>query len=189
MAVYLIWWKSYLFFRKDGSLSLVQRAPTYQDQTEEDISSVLFQLRFYVCCQKSTCNGLIPHLQYVKKPFKHESSSSGISGHSLKSKYILSPISALHATMYWHLSKVDDEAHFTFINCQLQLLSLLTRFRCSIPYPEPANFLGARERTGSYSPQIADLFYCIAFQITNQDHLRIGPFQSLRFRRACAVRS
>ena len=47
----------------------------------------------------------------------------------------------------------------------------------------------ALERTGSNSPQIADLLYCITFQITNQHHLRVGPFQSLRFRRTCAVRS
>ena len=56
----------------------------------------------------------------------------------------------------------------------------------TISFPEPANFL---ERTGSDSPQIADLLYCITFQITNQDHLRIGPFQCLRFHRACTVRS
>ena len=47
----------------------------------------------------------------------------------------------------------------------------------------------ALERTGSESPQIADLLYCITFQITNQDCLRTGPFQNLLFRRACAVRS
>ena len=92
--IYLIWWKSYLFFRKDGSLSLVQRSPPYRDQTEEDVSSVLFQLRFCICCQKSTWNGLTPHLQYVNKPFNHESSSSGISEkYSLKGKHILSPMS------------------------------------------------------------------------------------------------
>ena len=39
----------------------------------------------------------------------------------------------------------------------------------------------ALERTGSKSPQIADLLYCITFQRTNQDHLRIGPFQSPSF--------
>ena len=43
----------------------------------------------------------------------------------------------------------------------------------------------ALKRTGSNIPQIADLVSCIAFQITNQDHLRIGHFQSLRFRWAC----
>ena len=47
----------------------------------------------------------------------------------------------------------------------------------------------ALERTRSKSLQIVNLLYCIAFQITNQDYLRIGPFQSLRFRRACTVRS
>ena len=39
----------------------------------------------------------------------------------------------------------------------------------------------ALERTGSKSPQIADLLYCITFQRTNQDRLRIGPFQSPSF--------
>ena len=66
---------------------------------------------------------------------------------------------------------------------------------CSISYQESSNFLrrmldeneGALERTGSNSTQIADLLYCIS---DNQSgHLRIGPFQSLRFRRAWAVRS
>ena len=53
----------------------------------------------------------------------------------------------------------------------------------NVSFPEPANFAcsSALERTGSNSPQIADLLYCITFQITNQDHLRIGPLQSLRF--------
>ena len=37
------------------------------------------------------------------------------------------------------------------------------------------------KRTGSKSPQIADLLYCVAFQRTNQDRLRIGPFQSPSF--------
>ena len=46
----------------------------------------------------------------------------------------------------------------------------------------------AQERIGSDSLQIAELFYCITFQITNQVHLRVGPFQSLRFHRACAVK-
>ena len=41
--------------------------------------------------------------------------------------------------------------------------------------------LRALERTGSKSPQIVDLLYCITFQRTNQDHLRIGPFQSPSF--------
>ena len=31
------------------------------------------------------------------------------------------------------------------------------------------------------SLQIADLLYCITFQITNQDRLRTGPFQSPSF--------
>ena len=39
----------------------------------------------------------------------------------------------------------------------------------------------ARERTGSKSLQIVDLLYCITFQITNQDSLRTGPFQSPSF--------
>ena len=39
----------------------------------------------------------------------------------------------------------------------------------------------ALERTGSKSSQIADLLYCITFQRTNQDCLRIGPFQSPSF--------
>ena len=39
----------------------------------------------------------------------------------------------------------------------------------------------ALERAGCNSLQIVDLLYCIAFQITNQDNLRIGPFQSPSF--------
>ena len=80
---------------------------------------------------------------------------------------------------------MKDRKVFTPLRRQLtqsRTQSLLTSYRaCSTK-------TNALERTGSNSPQIAVLLYCITFQITNQDHLRIGPFQSLRFRGACAVR-
>ena len=66
--------------------------------------------------------------------------------------------------------------------------------RCSdgvnlVPWPRAFYLLTAHarrkwralERTGSKSPQIADLLYCITFQRTYQHCLRIGPFQSPSF--------
>ena len=64
-----------------------------------------------------------------------------------------------------------------------------------VSFPESANFLRCMfdENDGLWKGPVLIVrkqrTYCIAFQITNQDHLRIGPFQSLRFCRACSVRS
>ena len=64
------------------------------------------------------------------------------------------------------------------IRSQSRTQSLLTSYSACSTKPK-----------SSEKDQFQIVLYCIVFQITNQDRLRIGPFLSLRFRRAYAVRS
>ena len=56
-------------------------------------------------------------------------------------------------------------------------------------FPEPSNFLRCMldENEGLWKGPVL-IFYCIAFQITNQDHLRIGARRKRRLReRDCGL--
>ena len=112
------------------------------------------------------------------------------------------PQAHVHCLLFLSSCRSFLSLSFFLICCQIRSLALTDNF-CScrfvydslIPisaadhdqasrYLLTAHARGKRralEGTGSNSPQIADLLCCIAFQITNQDHLRIGPFQSPSF--------